>query len=102
MAEKDDTEGRCPACRTPYDTWEVTTSGTGSPSASRNGDMILALLFVFLVILLQIAWGSTIPFMVTSFLAILMTTPSTPIKDKTKISIISANWHTCMAFERKR
>nr|GMC64666.1 hypothetical protein Iba_chr02dCG7060 [Ipomoea batatas] len=46
-------------------TWEATTSGIGSPSAAGKGDNTFATLFVFLVILVQIACGSTTPFIVT-------------------------------------
>ena len=59
-------------------TCEVTTSGIGSPSAAGNGDKTLALLLVFFMIFVHTALGSTIPFMVTSFLALSMVTASTP------------------------
>ena len=59
-------------------TCEVTSSGMGSPWLAGKGDKTLAILLVFFIILLHIAFGSTTPFMVTWFLGISITTPSTP------------------------
>lgn len=60
-------------------TWEATTSGRGSPSAAGRGDNTLAILLVFFIIFMQMACGSTIPLIVTSFCPIFITTPSTPV-----------------------
>lgn len=68
----------------------------GSPSAAGNGDKTFAFLLVFFMILLHTAWGSTIPFMVTSFLTISITTPSTPAFSKeTALAKMHTKLQTC-------
>ena len=64
----------------------------GSPSDAGNGDRTFALLFVLFIIFVHTAWGSTIPFIVTSFLSMSITTPSTPDHNNKQSYIYITNY----------